>query len=500
MIKNKKDWLKLKPNVHFSSKLVKSDIKFIREYVEKSKNVSTHKFYPLIHYTKQTRHYKRKFNNKLNRKTKNRFSKNKNREIFFANHLDAQVYAYYARKLQDNLELIYKNNPVLYESVIGYRSIPLNNNFSRSKSNIDFANDSFKYIDEQIKKVGHILAICLDISDFFPSFNHRLLKKNWSSVIGFKKGSLPDDHYNIYKSVTNYSYVEISDILNEFKEFNVSNFSKLKLKKIDQYCKNPNEFRERIIKKGYVKKNDGIGIAQGTPISAVLSNVYMLDFDEKISEYIKNLDGKYWRYSDDILIVCKPKYKKQVVKFCIEFIQNNLQLVIKEEKTQYVSFKKEKEKGITTILTDNNTTSYNRPLKYLGFSYNGEYIYIRNKSISSYYRKLKRQIRRGAYFAFLAKKREENANFGKQVDPWIYRSKIYRTKSHLGSKTKKLNGKVYWGNFISYSNNASSVMSSPKIKRQLRNHWKIIHKEISYWENKYQLPKTPSKRNKDKSG
>ncbi|MCT4543245.1 MAG: reverse transcriptase/maturase family protein [Vallitalea sp.] len=56
-------------------------------------------------------------------------------------------------------------------------------------------------------------------------------------------------------------------------------------------------------KKGRKKKND-IGVPQGLPISNILANIYFIDFDKK---HIHSNRYKYFRYVDDILILCKKK-------------------------------------------------------------------------------------------------------------------------------------------------------------------------------------------------
>jgi len=46
------------------------------------------------------------------------------------------------------------------------------------------------------------------------------------------------------------------------------------------------------------------GIPQGSPISDLLANVYLLEFDKSVRARVDALLGSYFRYSDDILIVC----------------------------------------------------------------------------------------------------------------------------------------------------------------------------------------------------
>ena len=44
------------------------------------------------------------------------------------------------------------------------------------------------------------------------------------------------------------------------------------------------------------------GIPQGSPMSAILSNIYMLDFDKYCCELANNFGGIYRRYCDDKFI------------------------------------------------------------------------------------------------------------------------------------------------------------------------------------------------------
>ncbi len=75
------------------------------------------------------------------------------------------------------------------------------------------------------------------------------------------------------------------------------------------------------------------GIPQGSPISAILSNIYMIDFDVKMKEFISKVNGKYYRYCDDILCIAPIVYKSKIEKFIIDNV-DLLRLKINDDKTE----------------------------------------------------------------------------------------------------------------------------------------------------------------------
>lgn len=487
-----KDWLKFKTYLHFSRKYNKKKHgDFIRKYVSNAKNIIKHKFFPFIHYTIVESRFRR--NVVDGKRDSKRTSKKKNREIFYSNHLDSFVFSYYGYLITKELGKIYSADTILDSSVLAYRKIPSRN--SRNKCNIDFAKEIFSFVKESS---SDCVVICLDIEKFFDSLVHKKLKQKWAQL--FHAKCLPLDHYKVFKAITKFTFVEISDLLKEFHEYRIKKMSHIKNKNIDSFCRNGEEFRDRVWRKKLINYNKidqktklirDRGIPQGSPISAVLSNLYMLDFDKEMSHKLKKINGLYRRYSDDIIIVCTPEYVADIEDNIYSYIKDSLGLVIQKTKTQKIFFTKNPS-GFVAQDYDNGKKC---TLSYLGFEFDGKKILLRQKGVSLYYRKVKRLIRRGAVYALYAKKRNMS-NFQIKKDAWIYRRKIYTSKTHLGSKRKKVNNKVYWGNYLSYVYLAAQIMEAPEIKAQLRNHWKITEQKISHYKHKYKLPKTPSSRNK----
>lgn len=49
-------------------------------------------------------------------------------------------------------------------------------------------------------------------------------------------------------------------------------------------------------------------------MSGLLSNIYMIDFDEAVSKHLAGIDGKYFRYCDDMIFIFDKSLKFKVEK------------------------------------------------------------------------------------------------------------------------------------------------------------------------------------------
>jgi hypothetical protein len=226
-------------------------------------------------------------------KTKRRKGKHvrpeyKDRHIYYASHLDRYVYQWYARLTSDAYESYTKAN-AFDAAPIAYRSI-------ESKTNIHFAKEAFDFI----RKQEDSFVFISDFQKFFDNLDHALLKEKLKKVFGVRE--LPDDHYHVYRNMTKFRYFDLSDIakiLGTTKEL-----LRHRTRKPDRLLSSA---AMRSMKKEYLKSNDNkrddgiVGIPQGSPISAVYANVYMIDFDKELLNFALSLNGFYRRYSDDII-------------------------------------------------------------------------------------------------------------------------------------------------------------------------------------------------------
>lgn len=491
----KKDWFKDRGYPHFSNRTPLSVRKDCEIYVSNKSKIAKHSFLPLIFKEIKQRRYKKSQINGVVRRSHKKQKKNnrivsntKIRKILYASHLDSHIFSYYTQKIiSPEYEKILKKKPTLSDSISGYRQIPTIDNL-KFKNNIHFAKDIF----DEVKKRGNCVVLAYDIENFFPSLNHKLLKLLWARVIGCK--SLPKDHYNIFKATSNFSYVKLNDLKTYKNHFDEKILEKYKKLGKNTFFENINELVSSdipIYKNQQHKDGKLIGIPQGLPISALLANIYMLPFDEAIiAELTEKSNIYYRRYSDDIIFICSKNEVDKVEKFVKEEIEK-IKLIISFEKTEKTLFKMDNN-NLQSYRMEGNNLIKNIPLNYLGFEFYGNKILVKSKNLAGFYRRMKNTIKR-------KHNRVLNIKQDKLLDGApIFKRKIYRLYSFKGTKNRTLpskritykNQKIiikkttkkYRGNYIKYIYRASDEMNSPEIKRQIRNHWKILKKTISKYD------------------
>jgi len=510
----KKDWFKLKryPHIGFPLK-AKDRYLWIEDYVTDPEEIKTHSFLPFIHKTSKKRKYRKEYCEKSGKVLKDpikekalRKSAVKDRELYYASHLDSLIYGYYAEKLSKKYEDKIKEHD-LDEVILAYRSIPVNpkNSDGPNKCNIDFANDAFNYIRKYQKE--EFLVIALDIKSFFDRLDHKTLRDIWIQLLNSEKDThqfLPSDHFNVYKNITRFAYVDIVDLFNEFqdkifiqkrdkqgkllpkKRAKVSKIKFLKNQEAIAFCTKKEFFSRKTKLIRNTKKtinNSGaivdkkFGIPQGSPISSVLANAYLLNFDTTINDFIKG-DGIYRRYSDDMVIVCSIDKKDEILNLIEDEIKK-VQLEVQHTKTQIFYFNRTKN-GLTCGQEFQENINPNKNLNYLGFEFDGETTLLRSASLSTFYRKMKRSVKRSKHFS------KRGKNKGK-----IFKGRIMKKFSYKGANRrrkwvwddavkgfKKSEDHYDWGNFLSYSNKAARVMTKNKISSQTKKSWNKLIKEV----------------------
>jgi hypothetical protein len=282
---------------HFDSKInFFRNIAFFKSYFSNKDNVAKHSFYPFIRIIIETPRFK-KIGDVDESKKPIRKIVPKPRPLAYSAHFDAFIYSFYSTLLTERYEKKIKKWGI-YDNVLAY--------IEKGESNIEFAHEVFEYV----KNKGECVALSFDVSSFFDGLDHIHLKKMWGRVIN--KVELPEDHFKVFKSLTDYTFIDKTDLEKEFPHLIKNPKKKIPTNKI---CE-PAEFRERVRKKGMIKTNpfkikvkdsprlgQRCGIPQGSPISACLSNIYMIEFDIRTKQEIDKLKGIYRRYCDDIIVV-----------------------------------------------------------------------------------------------------------------------------------------------------------------------------------------------------
>lgn len=342
--------------------------------------IESHGFYPFIGTTIAFK----KYTKEINPLTKKHY-RIKDREIKYASHIDSLIYQWYSHNLNKEYNKFAKDHG-FNKSAVAYRTC------FKGKSSIDFAYE----VIEKIKELRECYIVISDFTKFFDNIDHRILKRNINRVMNFDV--MPDDWYKVFKSMTKYCYIDKKSIENfldneEYQKYkNTSNASN------GCYFENGswNETKKYFSSEMKQNKNNSKecrGIPQGSPLSGIFSNVFMIDFDQKMFNYTKQLNGLYMRYCDDIAIVIPIEYVSGVSEIWNEMIKfgNDLNgLILNEEKTNCYIFKDKKIKLLSSDASESKKSS--DFITFLGFSFDGKYTRIRDKTIIKYYYKIYRKI------------------------------------------------------------------------------------------------------------
>ncbi|MDY4332606.1 reverse transcriptase domain-containing protein [Pectobacterium brasiliense] len=195
------------------------------------------------------------------------------------------------------------------------------------------------------------------------------------------------------------------------------------------------------------------GIPQGSPISALLSNIYMLNFDIEMNEYVSSLGGEYFRYCDDMLFIV-PTHEKNNVAGEAEKRLIKLKVSLNIKKTEIREF------SVTP-----SKIKCDKPLQYLGFIFDGENIFLRSSSLSRYSDRMKRGVR----LAKATMKRKNKIRKYKELAKKdLFKEKIYARYAHVGKR-----------NFLTYGYRASRIMNSKSIRKQLKPLWERLQNEVN---------------------
>ena len=431
------EWLQSKEAVERSKKMYahfdwRTDISQQREYIADPDKVTMHGFYPFIHYKKRTLKY-----------SKSKGRKEKIRDICYAAHIDRCIYQYYGFLL----------NSLYNERVAkdGTSAVAVAYRTDLHESNIHFSKRAFDFV--KAKAPVHVMIG--DFTGFFDNLDHNYLKQQWCSLLGV--GRLPADHYAVYKNITAYSKMELTDLL----RLNGLEDTKAGRKKLNDLARvlTPGQFREH--RSLFQKHKEPFGIPQGSPISGILANVYMLEVDKQINDAVCKLGGMYIRYSDDFMIILPDSPEINAVtalKRIAYFIKQAPRLTLEPNKTQYFHFKDGMLANVGKSFHESADDS-SQTINFLGFSFDGHTVRIRAKTISKYYYRMYRKAKSIARMGGMTPD-------GRRITG----RNLYMSYSRKGSKTGH-------GNFLTYVDRAAAEYGPHEsIQKDTRKHMQKIRR------------------------
>lgn len=452
---------------HFDSKF---GLKSAWDYITNPDKVKSHGFFPFITYDQVFY--------KVSKKDGKVVVKEKVRPICYASHIDRCIYQYYSYLLNETYN-VYAEKKEISKSVVAYRT-------NLHKNNIHFAKQAFDFIKQEDCSI-----IVGDFKGFFDNLDHKHLKEMLCKTLEVE--TLSDDWYAVYKNITKYSTWELIDILKlkglitskDIMDKNIAHENALKgntykarkiMKRFDKkieilngYNIKPYNENSKILaltkeqfkkyKKSYLKRNsNNYGIPQGSPISAVLSNIYMADFDEKLKDFVNEFKGLYLRYSDDFIIVV-PKSSgtklNNVVDFLNDLVEETTGLYLEDKKTQIYLYENQ---NILNIKDSKN--QYKSYVDYLGFIFDGKEVTLRPKTVSKYYYRMYKKVN------YIVKCDGFTKNGNRITCSELYKNYTQkgRNGTYIKGQSKKVIGKnsknkYKTGNFLSYVYKADEIFN-----------------------------------------
>lgn len=450
---------------HFDKFLPPNEIEAI---VKDPERVRSNAFFPFLRYVKRWQPFR----------FEDASRKKKERPIRYASRRDAYIFSYYRHLLSEKYESALGSLGIS-DCVIAYRKIPVEGGRGSGKCNIHFAKDTF----DAVSALGACCAVALDISSYFESIDHEILRQVWCRL--WEVDDLPSDHAHVFANITRYAVLDRNSVYERLGYFGpkpkggkgfLKPFNEMPM----QLC-TPKEFRAKICGglpefPSLVEVNDkNYGIPQGAPISDLLANAYLIDFDCQMADFVRERGGFYYRYSDDILVLVPGgEAEGQAAKdHAMALIKNfGDQLVIKAEKSSVAQFSKCQDGQTFRLISG---AQGRNGLEYLGFRFDGTNIYLRDSTLSAFYRKITYSARRSAD-AFVARYPGKDLSFlVENFDVEAFTKRFGRVEDFDSSPDYR-----DW-TFWTYARRAAEIFGEQgkPIHRQLRKHRRLIRERIN---------------------
>lgn len=353
------------------------------------------KFMPFVRKDQRNRRYRHKpvSYQPVRHRNQKKYTHIKSRPIMYASHYDACLFAFtnfiLSKPYEDELV-----NRGLEKNVIAYRSIAGSNN-------VTYAKQAFDYMQSK----DEFACLLIDIRGFFDNIPHQALFLSIEKILGYE---MDDALKYIISNVTGFRYVLEDEVIKELKKKKRPYFvpvgeKAMRLSKIE-------DFNALINNDTFIRKNNKpVGFPQGSPISGLLANIFLMGFDEwlvkKIDKYSVSF---YQRYSDDMLIVC-PLGEVESLYNAIHKELEKIGLKLSTNKTELFTKTNGKLQNSLDILEP--ASEHKREnVQYLGLEWDGRQIILRPSTIGRRLRPRNKLMRKfWGYHELAIKKTGSNA-------------------------------------------------------------------------------------------
>jgi RNA-directed DNA polymerase len=375
--------------------------------------VAAHAFWPLIAFEVE----------KHRRASEPRQAVKKVRVIMYAAHADAAIFSRYAHLLAAPYEE-HLAAQGFSEVVCAYRA--------GAGSAASSASEVFARIAAWPKAT----VVKLDVAGFFDSIRQDDIYSAWKRLLGVPK--LPDDHYRVFRGLTRFSWVKREDVRSYLSGQGPAGGRIATPDQFDRFFRAP----------GLIHRHRGTaGIPQGNPLSAMMSNLVMLEFDRTMNTFASAVGGLYRRYSDDILFAA-PELDPDLLIQDVEARLGALGMSINQPKTRVVRFGPDAEQGSR--------------IDFLGLSFDGRQVGISHATLSRFYASMIHGVKARAS-RVASQVREGSIVEGST----FFTRALWLSYSHVGKR-----------NFYQYVRLVDRVTGSKLPRRQLRGHAKRLKQEL----------------------
>ena len=375
--------------------------------------VEAYSFWPLISFEVE----------KHRRASEPRQAQKKVRVIMYAAHADSAIFSRYAHLLSAPYEEHLAATGVA-EAVCAYRA------------GAGSAASSASEVFARIAAWPQATVVKLDVAGFFDSIRHDDIYSAWRQLLGGPK--LPDDHYRVFRGLTRFAWVKRDEVRSYLSDHGPAGARIATPEQFDRFFRAP----------GLIHRQRGTaGIPQGNPLSAMMSNVIMLEFDRTMHAFASAVGGLYRRYSDDILFAA-PELDPDLLVQDVDARLGALGLAINHPKTRVARFGPEAGQGSR--------------IDFLGLSFDGRHVGISHATLSRFYASMIHGVKARAS-RVAGQIREGSTAEG---SPFFKRA-LWLSYTHVGKR-----------NFYQYVRLVERVTGSKLPRRQLRGHAKRMKQEL----------------------